>query len=234
MPETAPNSLDDSEAIGEQAGMLGIARLKHHRVVTQRRGMPSVLEFMVQWRDPALPDSWAKEQWLDSDSGAELIDQYWNLQHHLLGDAIAGRGTTLVDRQLVRMQRRLGSFAGVQAGRGVYKLPRHLLPVPQRPSDAVLCSPAVVGAQMLLVFRIGADTTDDHTRWYHGQVTRAAATKGDKRACKAARAGSARVQFDDKAWEVPVLHKPYTVDPTAGQGGWFLFGDKATVGRLLG
>jgi hypothetical protein len=232
LPVAAPDFLDDSEAVIEPEALVGILRLKEHRVVTLRRGMPAYLEFLVQWRDPALPDSWTREQWLDNDSGAQLIDEYWRQQQHVHGDAVPGRGTTLVDRQLARMQRRLGIFAGIQAGRGGYKLPAHFQILPTCPSRDILYSPAFVGVQMLVVFLIDASTPEEHLRWCHGQVSRPAAPSSDKRAPKRARAGCARVQFDDGAWEIPVLHSPYSWSPAAARDSWFVFGDKATLDRV--
>jgi hypothetical protein len=232
-----PHCLDDTSADASAERSLSITGISHiqgHRVARRRRGIPSVLEYLVCWRDGTTADSWEQEHWLEQSGCEALVHDYWEEQRRRgeAGGAVRDHGTALVNARMALPQRRLGYFAGVLEGRGAYRLPAGARALPDCPSEAVLVSSSFVGAQLMVVFCVGKGTPGEHLRWYHGEVVKPPAKPSDRIASKRSRSGFALVQFADKSYAVPTRHTSYSTRPSAAEGSWFIFGTAQQLADL--
>jgi transposase InsO family protein len=220
----APRGLDDNEATWA-SDRHGVTAIHNHRLVTQGRGKPTQLEYLVQWDGKDLTPSWEPEA--NVDACVTALQEYWRTLARST-TPIDGHRTTIIRRQI----RRAG---GQVTAKGVgwqeatvgarYELPKGCAALSGCPTSA-LATGGLIGAWIYFAF----DVKSAQPEWSPGIV------KGyhGKGAAKGRFSGQYGIQFMFESGQRGVQLSPtqYNCKQSAAAGDWFVWGTESALAKL--
>jgi hypothetical protein len=220
----APLALDDNEATWA-SDRHGVTAIQNHRLVTQGRGKPAQLQYLVEWDGKDLIPSW--EPAANVDACLTALQEYWRT---LAGSTapIEGHRTTIIRQQLRRAGGQVAAKGvGWQEARvGVrYELPKGCSALARCPSKALEAG-ELLGAWIYFAFDVKSaqpEWSPGIIKGYHGK----GATAGKF-------TGQYGIQFMYESGQRGVKLDPqqYSCKQVALAGDWFVWGTAGALAKV--